>query len=177
MRDAARVVRQIGRSPSKERTFAQAMLPYALAVRVDEPTGSRWDLALDLLRRGESPISIGPVTFSRGDAHPSRAPGGLRTSARNAHGLTLTRLAGGPRSYSPPMSDSERPLEQRAKHLWREFAGKAHHSPPLHHHDCHRAVGGTHFKARRRLVRGRQVVCAKHLHSAPLRHVSLRCAS
>jgi hypothetical protein len=43
------------------------------AVRVDEPTGSRWDLALDLLRRGESPISIGPVTFSRVDAQVVQA--------------------------------------------------------------------------------------------------------
>jgi hypothetical protein len=66
MRDAARVVRQIGRSLSKERTFAQAMLPYALAVRVDEPTGSRWDLALDLLRRGVT-------DFNRsGDVQPWR---------------------------------------------------------------------------------------------------------
>lgn len=33
---------------------------------VGEPRGSRWDLALDLLQRGE-PFSLGPVTFRRSD--------------------------------------------------------------------------------------------------------------
>jgi len=33
---------------------------------VDEPSGPRWELALDLLRRGDA-FSIGPVTFRRND--------------------------------------------------------------------------------------------------------------
>jgi hypothetical protein len=33
---------------------------------VDEPAGGRWDLALDLLRRGE-PFSLGQITFRRLD--------------------------------------------------------------------------------------------------------------
>jgi hypothetical protein len=31
---------------------------------IDEPAGGRWDLALDLLRRGE-PIALGQITFRR----------------------------------------------------------------------------------------------------------------
>jgi hypothetical protein len=34
---------------------------------VDEPAGGRWDLALDLLRRGQ-PVSLGQITFRRVDA-------------------------------------------------------------------------------------------------------------
>jgi hypothetical protein len=34
---------------------------------LDEPAGGRWDLALDLLRRGE-PFSLGQITFRRIDA-------------------------------------------------------------------------------------------------------------
>jgi hypothetical protein len=34
---------------------------------VDEPTGARWELALDLLRRGKG-FSIGPVAFRRADS-------------------------------------------------------------------------------------------------------------
>jgi len=34
---------------------------------LEEPTGGRWDIALDLLRRGEA-ISLGNITFRRVDA-------------------------------------------------------------------------------------------------------------
>jgi hypothetical protein len=39
---------------------------------VDEPTGGRWDLALDLLRRGE-PFALGQITFRRVDANSVEA--------------------------------------------------------------------------------------------------------
>ena len=39
---------------------------------VGEPSGSRWELALDLLRQGES-FSLGPVTFRRIDSRTVEA--------------------------------------------------------------------------------------------------------
>ena len=36
------------------------------AFALDEPTGGRWEIALDLIRRGE-PVSLGNITFRRVD--------------------------------------------------------------------------------------------------------------
>lgn len=37
---------------------------------VDEPQGDRWDLAVELLRRGEQMVSIGPLLLYRDAAGP-----------------------------------------------------------------------------------------------------------
>lgn len=55
---------------------------------VDEPSGQRWDLALDLLERGE-PVSLGPITLRR------RASGEIEATVASSWRLENVNLESG----------------------------------------------------------------------------------